>query len=63
MWAKVQRRPALTAIEMDAQASIRVVPPSFRSLEGDGGPGVFDIQKAVRPSFPADSIRQSYEIL
>ena len=31
---KAQRRPALTAKELGAFASIRVVPPSFRSLSG-----------------------------
>lgn len=31
---EMRRRPALTAEEMDAEASIRVVPPSFRSLCG-----------------------------
>ena len=32
--AEARRMPALTVSEMDADASIRVVPPSFRSLLG-----------------------------
>ena len=31
---KAQRKPALTVKELGAFASIRVVPPSFRSLSG-----------------------------
>lgn len=35
---KAQRRPALSVKELGADASIRVVPPSFRSLVGSENP-------------------------
>ncbi len=33
---KIQRRTGVNGVELDAYASIRVVPPSFRSLFRDG---------------------------
>lgn len=38
---EAQRMPALAALEEDAEASIRVVPPSFRSLTGAGNSAFF----------------------
>lgn len=35
---KARRRPALSVKELGADASIRVVPPSFRSLVGSENP-------------------------
>ena len=51
---KAQRIPALTVVEMDASASIRVVPPSFRSLYRDSNARLFcaykQSQKQTEPT-------------